>query len=329
MSDLKETLKKHSTLFLTLIGIGIFGLVILYITPQRFVETLESFSPRILAMAIALYALSWVIRGTKFYLILKAQGHRIPWAKAVCISMIGGFANIFAMLQIGDVTRIGIIKYLTGKDLGKSTSPILVDMAFGALGLLISVLILLPLLGEGGHDWYLYISIALLLLLIGIGTVYMLGHRISGYLGKRSGKIWFLLSSLFSSLHQAFHNRRMYVVLAISVCAWFIEALSFSLLIPAPRILAMLAEMLGNVTKIVPVTPGGVGTFSTAISVVISSVTGMSQKEVFSYAVAFHMITKITLAALGSFSLWAVKKGKESEHPAGTKLGEKVGAEDR
>ncbi len=316
VADLKEAFKRRSMIIFTLVGIGLFALVILWISPKRFAETLESFSPRVLALTISLYAFSWFLRGTKFYLILRNQGYGIPLHKAVCISMIGGFANIFVMLQIGDITRIGIIKYLSGRDLGRSTSPILVDMSFGALGLLLSVIILLPFLGEGGHDWYFTVSIALGLLLLGIGVIYFLGEKIVKKLNKKEGKIRFLLSSLFSSLQEAFHNRKMYVVLLISMGAWFVEALSFSLLVPAPKILAMLAEMLGNVTKIVPITPGGVGTFSTAIATVISSVVGLSYKEILSYAVAFHMITKIVLAALGSFSLWAVKKGKESRTPS-------------
>ena len=137
MSENERTLgsNKKTTLTLTLLGLLISAILIIVIGPERVKEAFLQYTLYQIVIFVVLYVLSWILRGLKFYFVLRSAGVNIRVLKAIGLAILGGFANIFALFQVGDVTRVVALKIHTKKDFGTVSSPIFGDMLSGALAL--------------------------------------------------------------------------------------------------------------------------------------------------------------------------------------------------
>ncbi|HVN64983.1 MAG TPA: lysylphosphatidylglycerol synthase domain-containing protein, partial [Methanomicrobiales archaeon] len=69
----------------------------------------------------------------------------------------------------------------------------------------------------------------------------------------------------------------------------------------------VLAVVVGNLAKAVPVTPGGIGTYEAAVAVILvlgSSLSAMSQATATLIAVTDHLVKNIITAVGGALSIW-------------------------
>ncbi|MCD6157422.1 MAG: flippase-like domain-containing protein [Euryarchaeota archaeon] len=294
--------RKSLTLLLTAIGVLIALLLIYIIGIEEVVKAFTTYSVRQLVVFIVLYIFSWVLRGLKFYLILRASDIRIGVLRSIGLAILGGFANIFGMFQIGDVTRVIAVKFQANKDFGVATSPILTDMLSGTYGLITLVLVFILLFSpDRASSWTRLCILFIILLAIATIGVLKYGRQIGDFLSsKKPNRALMFLANIVYTMRVALNSKLFYASIVISIISWLIEGVSFSTLVPMiDWYNAVIAEALGNMVKIVPVTPGGMGTFEGVVALYLSKF-GIEISEAFSYALSYHLMTKVILAVIGA-----------------------------
>ena len=141
------------------------------------------------------------------------------------------------------------------------------------------------------------------LVLLAIATVGVLkyGQQIGDFLSSRSSKkVLSFLANIVYTMRRALNNKLFYMSIVISYISWLIEGISFSFLVPSVDWYnAVIAEALGNMVKIIPVTPGGIGTFEGIVALYLSRF-GLDISQAFSYALSYHLMTKVILAIIGA-----------------------------
>jgi len=294
--------RKTLTIVLTVVGLLIAVFLIHIIGVENIVRSFSSYTSYQIALFVTLYVLSWVLRGLKFYLILRASNIDISAPRSVGLAILGGFANIFGTFQIGDVTRVIAVKFQAKKDFGVATSPILTDMLSGTYGLITLVLTFILIFGPTGTGFWTALCL-IFLVLLAIATVGVLkyGQQIGDFLSSRSSKkVLSFLANIVYTMRRALNNKLFYMSIVISYISWLIEGISFSFLVPSVDWYnAVIAEALGNMVKIIPVTPGGIGTFEGIVALYLSRF-GLDISQAFSYALSYHLMTKVILAIIGA-----------------------------
>ena len=290
---------KKTTLILTFLGISLSAILIIIIGPEKVKNTFLQYTFYQVLFFVILYVLSWVLRGLKFYFVLKSAGVDINILKAIELAILGGFANIFALFQAGDVTRIVALKIHTKKDFGTASSPVFGDMLSGALGLILLVLILLTFVEPKDTKWTITSFTLLSLMVLAIFIVSFFGEKISSILSSRDSKVVTFIINMVNTLSYSLKNKSFYISVIISILSWFVEGLSFSMLFTGIYWThTVTAEALGNIVKIIPITPGGVGTFEGVAALYISRY-GISYSQAFAHSLSYHLMTKVILAVIG------------------------------
>ncbi len=315
MSENERTLgsNKKTTLTLTLLGLLISAILIIVIGPERVKEAFLQYTLYQIVIFVLFYVFSWILRGLKFYFVLRSAGVNIGVLKAIGLAILGGFANIFALFQVGDVTRVVALKIHTKKDFGTASSPIFGDMLSGALGLILLVLFLLTFVEPKDVKWTLTSFILLSLMILAMFAVIFFGEKIYSFLSPKNSKTAKFIANMVYTLRFSLKNKIFYISVAISIISWFVEGLSFSALFTGIHWTHTLtAEALGNIVKIAPITPGGVGTFEGVASLYITRY-GIAYSDAFAHCLSYHLMTKAILSILGPMCSISVLPSKKND----------------
>jgi len=232
LSEKEKTLSsnKKTALTLTLVGLLISAVLVIIIGPDRVKSAFLQYTLYQIVIFVVLYVFSWILRGLKFYFVLRSAGVDIGVFKAIGLAILGGFANIFALFQVGDVTRVVALKLHTKKDFGTASSPIFGDMLSGALGLILLVLFLLTFVEPKDVKWTLTSFILLSLMILAMFAVIFFGEKIYNILSPMDSKAAKFIVNMVYTLRSSLKNKVFYVSIAISIISWFVEGLSFSAL---------------------------------------------------------------------------------------------------
>jgi len=91
------------------------------------------------------------------------------------------------------------------------------------------------------------------------------------------------------------------IIWMMDVLTCYLVSLMFSVQIPF--MLILLAIVIGNLIKAVPITPGGIGTYEAALAIVFE-IGGVASSTAFLIAVVDHLIKNLVTLAGGVASLY-------------------------
>jgi uncharacterized protein (TIRG00374 family) len=121
------------------------ALLLKFIDPQTFVNTLLEMNVGYYAIAVLLYFISvgllWAVR---WYFIITATGAPIGLLKVIDINLVGSFFNVFLPTAVGgDVVRLYELSRQSGVGTHSAASSVLLDRLIGLISLVIMGLIAL------------------------------------------------------------------------------------------------------------------------------------------------------------------------------------------
>jgi phosphatidyl-myo-inositol alpha-mannosyltransferase len=314
---LPSSLLGRAALALLVLLVG--GLVVFALSRldlARVGHALITATPGWIALALALMALSLVLRSISWHEALRAAlpGTRVPWPAVVRATMIGVMASAVVPGRIGEPTRIVILSRRLGGP-ARRMLPIVTGTVFSqtlinllALAILASVTFSsIPIHGPlAGIVAVAAVPLALCLLVL-------LGPRLLR-LGRRSRSLRVRLASetIARLLKLARQGLVVFVTprhglasVAAQLTAWTLQWLScyavvLALGIPAhPQLIAAAAVLLAvNVSAILPATPSNVGVFQAACLVVLAAY-GVGAGEAIAYGIVLQAVEITTALVLG------------------------------
>ncbi|MBP2133017.1 uncharacterized protein (TIRG00374 family) [Methanomicrobium sp. W14] len=263
-----------------------------------------------LIAAVFICVAAWFLRGLRYQYILKKLEVSINlWKSTACI-YISQTANLVIPARLGDLVRLVILKHEADATYSKGLSSLVVERFFD--------IIVVALLGAAAMPFVLnvpgwfstVIAVSLIFCLLFMILIGLFGNI------KSENKYLKVLFNLISEIKQASLNISAIFILGISsVVIWLFDcvicmviAMMFN--VDIPFIVIVLAIVIGNLVKAVPVTPGGVGTYELAVALTLE-ISGTTAAVATLIAVIDHLLKNLVTLAGGVISMylfgdWAV-----------------------
>ncbi len=297
------------------IGTCILALLLYLSNINEMISLLGKIQPKWILFAVLVYNINWIVRGYRWQLILDSMNYKIEFKESIFLTIIGNFANLIAPAKMGDAFRAFMLKKKNSVSLSKGFSSIIIDRISDFFGVMVLVYLSLMMISKTLllPDWTkLLITGGSYFLFVGFITFIILSK--TEFLEKLLNSI--RIVSIFSKkfVFPLFENIRMVyrtnVILKLgvsSVFLWILEAaIALILLYPLGYqiniFLVIFAIMIANLTKTLPLTPGGMGVYEGAVAAIFA-VGGMSYTLGLTIGILEHGIKNLYTLIIGIFSL--------------------------
>ena len=309
------------------VGILVFMLVSVSGDIGEAVKSVVPLWPLFLCAAVVLCACSWFVRGFRYKSILKRLGTHIKLPFSTASIYVSQTANIIVPARLGDLVRMFILKHEKKTTYTSGFTSLVAERVYDIIVIALLGLISLPFLFRlipPQYSWFTWL-ICGVLIAGALGIIFLLLIRKAHAKNKIVAKVL----EIFAQFREVSSSPKTFCVLVLtSAAAWMLDiiicwitALMFGCTVAFPIII--LAVVIGNLVKAIPITPGGIGTYELAVAVVLG-IGGVPAASATLIAVIDHLIKNLVTVAGGIISLivfgdWSVslmkrlfKEGKKS-----------------
>lgn len=257
-----------------LMGIGIFAAFIYFSDINEITSILSKIHPIWIIFIVIIYSIDWLLRGYRWKMILEILGHKIELKNSVSLTILGNFANLIIPAKIGDAVRAFVIKRNNNIDLSKGSSSVVIDRILDFFGVAILAYVSFIIISKDLSlpNWTKVLIDNSAYMLIGgfvvIGIIskvelsekYLNGTNVISRFYKK------FVCPLFENIKTIYKPKAMIMLCTISIVICLFEVFTAVILLYSlgylnniPLIIA--AIMLANLTKALPLTPGGIGPY--------------------------------------------------------------------
>jgi uncharacterized membrane protein YbhN (UPF0104 family) len=299
---------------------------------DRVVETLRTADPAVVALAAAIYALSWPLRGRRYGDILAAMGRRCGTGFLTATVFVSQTANLVVPARAGDGLRAYLlntrreIPYATGAA-SLAVERLLDLLALVALGgvALAGLVAVGGVTTPGGGSQFLLgaggvAAAGLLATAVGVGLAHSNWHP------GASLREWTDRPRLRAVLDAvvrfgadlrvvATDSRALAQVAAGSLAIWALDVLTAVLVLAAlgttlsalPLVaVGTLAVTVGNLAKVLPLSQGGIGLYEAAFTALVVAVSPVGAATALAAAILDHALKNLLTLAGGAVAALAL-----------------------
>ena len=272
--------------------------------------------PAWLAVAVAVYLFSWPLRGLRYRDVLAGTGHRIGAGGATAAVFVSQTANLVAPLRSGDLSRAYVVRERWGVPYRAGTASLVVERALdlGAvalLGAVGAVPLAGALAGASGRARTVLLAAGVA---AGTATAGVLAlHRgwgrgfVRWSAGGRLAPIGRFVEEVLDGFAATGHRRGVWLQ---SLGIWGLDvatALAVAVALGVTPTTALVPAMLlavsaGNLAKIVPATPGGIGLYEAGFAAVAALVHPIAVPTAVAVAVLDHGVKNAVTLVGGAAS---------------------------
>jgi uncharacterized membrane protein YbhN (UPF0104 family) len=274
-----------------------------YQTWDTLIQALRHLVPVWLAVAVAICVAAWVLRGSRYSTIVSNLGYPIRLVVSTACIFVSQTANLIIPARLGDFVRVFILKHEYMVTYSEGVSSIVVERVFDIFTIAILGAMALPFVLDVPSWFYIVV-----ILPIAAGLVFFVFIFCTGKCTADNKYIRIVLTMLHEIRKASLSFRSLFVLGTSSIIIWLLDVLvclsvvmMLGQSIPFPVV--VLAIVIGNLVKAVPVTPGGVGTYELALTGVFT-LTGIPWEMAFLIAVIDHLIKNLVTLAGGIISIY-------------------------
>lgn len=294
--------KISAILVSTIIAVGIIAFMLYRVWDDLLVALEHAIWYYLLIAAIICLA-AWFLRGFRYKVILSGIGITCGLLFSTGCIFISQTANLIVPARLGDLVRVFILKHEYQATISQGISSLVVERFFDIV--MVAVLGAVSLFFViNVPDWFYTIIIFTLVL----GGAFFIFLIFSGRLVSENRYIRIFLSILnqirsvslsFRSVTSLSVQSMVIWILDVFVC--FFIALMFNQTIPFAVL--VLAIVIGNLVKAIPLTPGGVGTYELAVALTFTAA-GVDPAIATLIAVIDHLLKNLVTLAGGIVSIY-------------------------
>ena len=295
--------KKISAILVpTLIAVGIIAYM-LYRVWGDLLTALQHIVPAYLGIAIIVCLAAWWLRGWRYHRILLNLNYRIKVAVTTACVFVSQTVNLIVPARLGDFVRIFILKHDYKTTYSEGISSIVVERVFD--------IITVALLGAVSLFFVLNVPAwfyTVIIIPLAIGLAFFAFLILVGKLTTKNKYFRYILT-MFDEIKRASLTLNSIVILGISsIVIWMLDILVCYSVVAMfeqqiPFAVIVLAIVIGNLVKAVPITPGGIGTYELAVAATFE-IAGVAPAVAFLIAVIDHLIKNLITLAGGIVSIY-------------------------
>ncbi|MDD1689509.1 MAG: flippase-like domain-containing protein [Methanoregula sp.] len=286
----------------TLIAVGIMGYM-LYSVWDDLLLALQHILPAYILPAIVICLMAWVLRGWRYHSILKSLNYSVSVTVSTACIFVSQTVNIIVPARLGDFVRAFILKHEYNTTYSEGVSSIVVERIFDifTVALLGAIAIFFVL---GVPAWFT----TLIIIPLAAGVLFFVFLLFIGKFSSENKYIVIILNMLHEIKRASLSLRSIVVLGASSVVIWLLDILvCFAVVLMFEQQISfavvVLAVVIGNLVKAVPLTPGGIGTYEAALTVTF----GLAKVDpgvALLIAIIDHLIKNLVTVAGGIISIY-------------------------
>ena len=277
------------------------ALILLYVGVKDVLSFIVSANIFVLFISTFVYSLSWLFRGLRYEKIVRFITKRKLGVNFMTgVIAISQTANLILPARAGDLVRAYILKRKKGIAYTTGISSLVAERVFDIIAILLFSLISFTyVVSLKVPNW-----VATTMLIIGISIVAFFVFLL---LFKSKRFEW--LNKIIEEIKMVSTSPTLFIyLLVLSAAIWMIDVftcyiVSISFGLKIPFLLMFFAVMVGNLTKVLPITPGGIGTYEAAVTAILSVF--ITPAQAFSIAFLDHLIKNIVTIIFGLIYLSA------------------------
>lgn len=299
----------------TLSGIGLLILIASRAGYEQFLQNLQEIKPIVLVPLVTVYSISWLFRGLRFKRILSLLNAKSSLFKALGIELIADLANQVIPAKLGDSVKIlymhkvGILNYTSG------TFAAFLVRAMDLVAVIILALFSVVFVSGSVAAGYLsyIVTMSLLVLILALAGWVFVFHP-SVFQKILIGPLKKLKHSVIELADQMKQNPgQLLLILMESTLVWVFDILTLYIFLLVFAVKLSFAEtafvmLLSTVTKILPLTPNGLGVYE-GMMVVLLTGFGVLESTAFTIAVLDHGFMNLYSILLSVIAVYSLRLG--------------------
>jgi hypothetical protein len=286
----------------TLVALGIIAFM-LFRVRDDLVIALEHIVWGFLLLATAVCLAAWLLRGLRYKVILSGVGVFCGLLASTGCIFVSQTANLIVPARLGDLVRVFILRHEYNSTISQGISSLVVERVFDIVTVaLLGAISLFFVLNVPG--WFYTI----ILIPLALGAIFFVFLYFSGKLvsGNRYIRIFLSILDQIRAVSLSLHSvlsisLQSFVIWILDVLVCLFVAMMFQQAIPFAVV--VLAIVIGNLVKAIPLTPGGVGTYELSVALTFTAA-GIDPAAATLIAVIDHLLKNIVTLAGGIVSIY-------------------------
>ena len=286
----------------TIIAIGIVAYM-LYRVWDNLLIALQNSIPAYLIVGTLICLVAWWLRGWRYHIILRNLSYQVSTTASTACIFISQTVNLIVPARLGDFVRVFILKHEYSVTYSEGVSSLVVERVFDifTVALLGAVAVFFVV---NVPAWFY----TLIVLPLVAGVIFFVLLLFGGRFSSENRYIAIILTILHE-IKRASLSLKAIVVLGISsMVIWLLDILVCVTVVmmfqqQIPFAVIVLAIVIGNLVKAIPLTPGGVGTYEISLAITFG-LAGVDPAVATLIAVIDHLLKNLVTLAGGIVSIY-------------------------
>jgi len=312
-----------------LVAVALF-LMTFYLDPGRVLNEMAGASPALVALSALVYAVSWPVRGLRYRDILDSMGFHEKWSFLTGAVFISQTGNLVFPARLGDGVRAYVVKARRSIPYPSGFASLAVERVFDLLTITVLagvVMVGLATTGSAGEllaavtgnavggdtaqsgQTAVYVAAGVGLAAIGAVVAIVASARTDGNfvratIGRLSDDSYAdyvagIVEGFVADIQTVTADGPAFARVGIgSLAIWSLDVLTALAVFAAfgytltPSLVAVgfFAVSVGNLAKVLPLTPGGVGLYEGAFTIIVAPLTPVGVTAALSIAIVDHAV---------------------------------------
>ncbi|MEF8973656.1 MAG: flippase-like domain-containing protein [Haloarcula sp.] len=314
-----------------------------YLDPDRVLREMAGAAPEIVALSAVVYAVSWPLRGIRYRDILVSMGYRERWGFLTGAIFISQTGNLVFPARAGDAVRAYVIKARRSIPYPSGFASLAVERVFDLLTItLLAGVVMIGLAATGSAEQLLTalsgdavggdaassgrtaVAVAAGVGLAAIGAVVAIvasartdRNFVRAVIGRLSSDSYAdyvagVIEGFVGDVQTVAADGSAFARVGVgSLLIWTFDVITALIVFEAfgygltPSLVAVgfFAVSVGNLAKVLPLTPGGVGLYEGAFTVIVASLTPVGVAAAIGVAIVDHAVKNVVTIIGGVASM--------------------------
>jgi uncharacterized protein (TIRG00374 family) len=286
----------------TVIAIGIIAFMLFRVWDDLFIA-LQNSIPEYLVLGTIICLCAWWLRGWRYHVILKNLSYQVSITASTACIFISQTVNLIVPARLGDFVRVLILKHEYNVSYSEGVSSLVVERVFDIFT--VSLLGAVALFFVVNVPAWFYTVILLPLV---AGVIFFLFLLFMGKFSSKNRYIAIFLTMLHEIKRASLSLKAIVLLGGSSIVIWLLDVLVCVSVVmmfqqDIPLAIIVLAIVIGNLVKAIPLTPGGVGTYEISLAITFG-LAGVDPAVATLIAVIDHLIKNLVTLAGGIVSIY-------------------------
>jgi len=286
----------------TILAIGIIAYM-LYRVWGDLIEALRHIVPVYLVIGILICLVAWWLRGWRYHTILKSLNYPVGVTVATACIFVSQTVNLIVPARLGDFVRVFILKHEYNTTYSEGVSSLVVERVFDLVSIALLGAVSLLFVINVRSEFYIIIFAPII-----AGAIFFVFLLFIGKFSTKNRYIRIILTLLHEIKRASLSLSSIVLLGNSSLVIWLLDIFVCLAVVvmfqqQIPFAIIVLAIVIGNLVKAVPLTPGGVGTYELSLAITFGLV-GVSPAVATLIAVIDHLIKNLVTLAGGIVSIY-------------------------